>query len=523
MELSDKLIRSFTEVVNSSENKKTQNPAVLGTASKVDGVVTVTIDGSTLSTPAETLVDVETGDRVDVVIQDHKAVITGNHSSPALTRYKKVYATMSAEGVVVGMLDDEDKPTGTYLLINAANGTFQVIDSNKKILASFGETAQIGRSDKPHTLTTNSEFQVVNSNGVVVAKFGESAQIGRSDKPHVGVDNTTFYICDSSGNVLASFGSQSVIGESNKMHTVTNSTGFHVLDSQGKTVASFGEQAVVGYGEGALHTITNDSGFNVLKNGKVVAAFGEFAQIGAADIIHAMIEQTGFVLRDGSGNVLASFGSGTTIGKANEIHLVFANGGISVKDGSNNDLAVFAANSRVDRLETSALGVFGNVNDEARAVVRASDSTGVTAEGRLAATPGTKRFGLFDGIHNKWLINSEADGKVLSRTSPTVLVNTTYTATTINASSFVNVPIADLNTWSYIVVFVRAGNEHVSLDFFKGGPTFHKVNYYNANRLVTGEFYVEWNSNRLRFCCASGTGTDYSLVSVRYVYGIFKS
>lgn len=489
MELSDKLIRSFTEVVNSSENKKTQNPAVLGTASKVDGVVTVTIDGSTLSTPAETLVDVETGDRVDVVIQDHKAVITGNRSSPALTRYKKVYATMSAEGVVVGMLDDEDKPAGTYLLINAANGTFQVIDSNKKILASFGETAQIGRSDKPH----------------------------------VGVDNTTFYICDSSGNTLASFGSQSIIGESNKMHTVTNSTGFHVLDSQGKPVASFGEQAVVGYGEGALHTVTNDSGFNVLKNGKVVAAFGEFAQIGAADIIHAMIEQTGFVLRDGSGNVLASFGSGTTIGKANEIHLVFANGGISVKDGSNNDLAVFAANSRVARLETSALGVFGNVNNEARAVVRASDSTGVTAEGRLAATPGTKRFGLFDGIHNKWLINSEANGAVLSRTTPTVLVSTTYTATAINASSFVNVPIADLNTWSYIVVFVRAGNEYVSLDFFKGGPTFHKVNYYNANRLVTGEFYVEWNSNRLRFCCASGTGTDYSLVSVRYVYGIFKS
>lgn len=413
-------MRSFAEIVNSSETKKTQNPAVLGTVSIVDGEITVIIDGSTIATPATTLVDVETGDRVDVVIQDHKAIITGNHSSPAITRHKKVYTTMTDEGVVVGMLDDEDEPTGTYLLINATTGAFQVIDSN------------------------------------------------------------------------------------------------------GNSLATFGEQVVIGPGGETLHTITNSSGFNIIKNGKVVATFGTSAQIGAADTIHAMIEQNGFVLRDGSGNVLASFGATANIGKTDGIHVAINSSGMSILSSTGEVLASFGSEIKIKRIETDALLVEKN-DAEARAVVRAYSGTTVAAEGRLAATATTGRFGLYDDKHSKWLINSESDGNVSVSLTPSKISSTEYTATAVSTTTYVNAPIANMSTWSVIVAYVAVGNDYVSCTFIKGGPSYQNVSSHNGTTVIRASVTADWANNRLRLRCLAATGTLYTSVKLRDVYGITKA
>ena len=131
MELSDKLLRSFAEVIRSNKPKeKKQNPSVMGTVVKNGVNVGVIIDGSTITTPAKTLVGVEDGDRVDVVIQNHKAVITGNHTNNAITRFGDVYITMSQDGVIVGKLDDQEQPTGASILIDPTTGVFRVVDAD---------------------------------------------------------------------------------------------------------------------------------------------------------------------------------------------------------------------------------------------------------------------------------------------------------------------------------------------------------------------------------------------------------
>ena len=183
MELSDKLLRSFSEVIHSSNRptEKKQNPAVMGTVHKEGLNVSVQIDGSSLYTPASTLVGVEDGDGVDVVIQNHKAVITGNHTNNAITRFGDVYVTMSQDGVIVGKLDEDEQPTGASILIDPATGVFRIVDADGDTLAQFGTDTQLGRTDRPHSITTAEDFQIIDANGYVLAILGASSKVKALD------------------------------------------------------------------------------------------------------------------------------------------------------------------------------------------------------------------------------------------------------------------------------------------------------------------------------------------------------
>jgi len=182
LELSDKLLRAFTEVIRSNKPKeKKQNPTVMGTVVKNGLNIGVIIDGSTITTPAKTLVGVEDGDRVDVVIQNHKAVITGNHTNNAITRFGDVYITMSQDGVIVGKLDDQEQPTGASILIDPTAGVFRVVDADGYRLAEFGTTAQIGRDDTPHSITTDQDFRIIDANGNVLAVLGPLSKVKALD------------------------------------------------------------------------------------------------------------------------------------------------------------------------------------------------------------------------------------------------------------------------------------------------------------------------------------------------------
>ena len=82
MSLDKKVIKDFVAAVNKKEETKT--PTILtGTVHREDGTVSVKIDGSESLTPVSTVINVEDGERVTVIIENHKAMITGNLSSPA--------------------------------------------------------------------------------------------------------------------------------------------------------------------------------------------------------------------------------------------------------------------------------------------------------------------------------------------------------------------------------------------------------------------------------------------------------
>ena len=84
MDLSNDLISQFVKVTKAKTPKK--ETTVYGTiVIKSDGKQYVQIDGSSMPepTPIDTTVDAANGDRVIVMIKDHKAVVTGNISSPS--------------------------------------------------------------------------------------------------------------------------------------------------------------------------------------------------------------------------------------------------------------------------------------------------------------------------------------------------------------------------------------------------------------------------------------------------------
>ena len=88
MSLDKKVIKDLIAAVNKKEETKTTT-ILTGTVHREGGTVSVKIDGSESLTPVSTVINVEDGERVTVIIENHKAMITGNLSSPA-ARTKEV-------------------------------------------------------------------------------------------------------------------------------------------------------------------------------------------------------------------------------------------------------------------------------------------------------------------------------------------------------------------------------------------------------------------------------------------------
>lgn len=104
MELEKSLVDAF--VKNSSNNRKeiaTSN-IMYGTAIQSNGTIYVKIDGSDSIIPVTKAVDAESGDRVTVTIENHKAVLTGNITNPA--SLKKIKAE---EGYIGGYVITKDQ------------------------------------------------------------------------------------------------------------------------------------------------------------------------------------------------------------------------------------------------------------------------------------------------------------------------------------------------------------------------------------------------------------------------------
>lgn len=74
MALSQNLINQFVDLTKKENEQK--ETTVNGTFKLINGKEYVQIDGSDIWTPVTSTVEAETGERVKVLIKDHKAVIT---------------------------------------------------------------------------------------------------------------------------------------------------------------------------------------------------------------------------------------------------------------------------------------------------------------------------------------------------------------------------------------------------------------------------------------------------------------
>lgn len=140
MALSENLKDQFAKLVNTDKTKSVSDNLVYGTVKAYsDGTKAVILDGSSIATPFETVTDAEDGDRVIVTIKNHKAVVTGNLSSPA-ARTDAVKETIEKIGefnTVLATKVDTDE-------MNAVKATIKTVEADnatikQKISASEGE------------------------------------------------------------------------------------------------------------------------------------------------------------------------------------------------------------------------------------------------------------------------------------------------------------------------------------------------------------------------------------------------
>ena len=82
MKLSYDIISEFVKITNNNKEKPKEG-IVYATIVNASNGKYVKIDGSDLLTPTDTTTDIEDGERVTVMIKDHKATVTGNVTSPS--------------------------------------------------------------------------------------------------------------------------------------------------------------------------------------------------------------------------------------------------------------------------------------------------------------------------------------------------------------------------------------------------------------------------------------------------------
>ncbi len=138
MELDASLLKQFSEVANGGNKDKLTETTAYGTVVKNGENTYVRIDGTDLLTPVSMAMDAEHGDRVMVVIKNHTATITGNISSPASARTATKFMKLTDKGLMVGELDEDGNPTGSYTLTDSKS--YNIVDENGNKVGVFSGT-----------------------------------------------------------------------------------------------------------------------------------------------------------------------------------------------------------------------------------------------------------------------------------------------------------------------------------------------------------------------------------------------
>ena len=179
MPFSENLKDQFAKMVNADNPKENTDNTVYGTVKVYsDGTKAVVLDGSNIATPFETVTDAEDGDRVTVTIRNHKAVVTGNLSSPAArtdavkTNSEKIgeFNTVLSNKVdtdeldaQVGRIDTLESNNATIKQkLTATEGEFKEIKTKQleveeKVTAAEAEIKTI-KSDKIDATVVESEY-----------------------------------------------------------------------------------------------------------------------------------------------------------------------------------------------------------------------------------------------------------------------------------------------------------------------------------------------------------------------------
>lgn len=268
MALSHEVISQFAKLVD-NKPKKDEGVTVKGTYKIIGDIEYVQLDGSDVLTPVESTVEAKTGERVQVLIKDHFATVTGNISSPAARSkdVKDLADTVDEQGNTIQQMDNT--------IIQQGNSIIQMNTSINQHETTINQ----------HDTKINQQGdQIVSINNTIISQ-GNSIEANHNaiiaQGNEIDVMNNTI---TSHGNSITSM-NNTIQQHGNKIDQNSNT-----ISQQGNTINQQGNKIT------EIDNTVKTQGNTIVAQGNTIDAHGTQLTTHGSQIT---ILNSGFVIKDG--------------------------------------------------------------------------------------------------------------------------------------------------------------------------------------------------------------------------------
>ena len=268
MALSHEVVSQFAKLVD-NQPKKDEGVTVKGTYKMIGDIEYVQLDGSDVLTPVESTVEAKTGERVQVLIKDHFATVTGNISSPA------------ARSKDVKDLAD---------IVDEQGNTIQQMDNT--IIQQGNSIIQMNTSINQHETTINQHETKINQQGDQIVSINNTviAQGNSIEANHNAIIAQGNEI-DSMNNTITAHGN-SITSMNNTLQQHDNriTQNSNTITQQGNTITQQGNKIT------EIDNTVQTQGNTIVAQGNTIDAHGIQLTTHNSQIT---ILNSGFVIQDG--------------------------------------------------------------------------------------------------------------------------------------------------------------------------------------------------------------------------------
>lgn len=264
MALSHDVVSQFAKMVNKPEEKKEET--IKGTFQLINGKEYVKLDGSNIYTPVTSTVEAENGDRVNVLLKDHAALLTSNITSPS-ARNKDVTALrdeVDEQGNVIKQMDNSITQQGNSIIQinNAINEQNNIINAHgNRIDAQDNIIQQHGNVIEQHGDDITSMNNTIVSQGNSISQMNDTiTSQGNTIAAHDNRITANGNNITAQGNTITQQGN-TITQQGNKITEIDNTvqTQGNTIVAQGNTIDAHGTQLT-----------THNSQITILNSGFVI-------------------------------------------------------------------------------------------------------------------------------------------------------------------------------------------------------------------------------------------------------------
>lgn len=225
MDLNSILVSEFAKITNDNAETINNGTTLYGTYRTQGGRSYVQIDGSDVLTPSVTTSEARNGDRVTVLIKNHRAIITGNLTDPSASTTTVEEVKETVEFLDSGVTDIKNTVTSMDEIIDTVNWKYtdasgNLITLSGKIEDVLGKVSDANSNANDAAKVATNYIKFFNGTGLVIGN-----NIGSATEAQIGfntmIDSTSFNIRYGT-TTLASFNQDSIsIGNLNNASQIS--------------------------------------------------------------------------------------------------------------------------------------------------------------------------------------------------------------------------------------------------------------------------------------------------------------